>query len=149
MTSLDELLTNYTLEDEYYVNECPCLELNKYDAGGGNSNDIIFQFTICAQAVNDAYVYIHGYQIPVVPKQILFEEWVICLKFPNLAVGALTFGGYVYLYLPGAINVLKVVKISKRFISKDRSLIGNTLLPAYGSISFDLYSQTYTIHNSF
>ena len=32
MTTLDHVLANYTLEEEYIIDECPCLELNKYDA---------------------------------------------------------------------------------------------------------------------
>jgi hypothetical protein len=55
---------------------------------------------------------------------------------------------YVYLDLPGAVNVKRVVSLSKRFISKDGGLIGNEFLQASHKISFDLYGQTCTIYDS-
>jgi hypothetical protein len=147
MTTLDALLVNYALEEEYIIDECPCSELNKYDAWS-NGHDVIFQYTIQAQDVKEAFVLFHGYRVPVVPKQIGFEKWVICLKFPGIAIGAFCFSMYVYLHLPGAVNVQRVESLSKRFISKDRNVIGNKFLQASRNISFDLQGQTCTIFDS-
>jgi hypothetical protein len=150
MTTLNDLLAKYTLEEEYNIeiDECPCLKLNKYNVGV-DGNDVVFQFTIVAKDVKEAFIYIHGEQIQVVPKRVLPEQWVICLIFPNIAIRALTFGGYIKLYLPDAVNIQRIVKLSKRFISKDRKLIGNELLRACGSLSFDIQGKSYTIYNSF
>lgn len=41
MTSLNNLLANYTLEEEFSINECSHLESNKYNAYDG-CGDIIF-----------------------------------------------------------------------------------------------------------
>ena len=116
MTTLDHLLANYTLEEEYIIDECPCLELNKYDAWS-NGHDIILQFTIHAQDVQEAYLIFPGYRVSVVPKQIGFEQWVICLQFPGIAIGAFCFSMCVSLYLPGAVDVQRVISISKRFLN--------------------------------
>ena len=147
MTTLDHLLANYTLEEEYIIDECPCLELNKYDAWI-NGHDIIFQFTIHAQDVQEAYLIFPGYRVSVVPKQIGFEQWVICLQFPGIAIGAFCFSMCVSLYLPGAVDVQRVISISKRFISKDRRWIGNEFLQASRQISFELHGQICSIFDS-
>jgi hypothetical protein len=81
--------------------------------------DVIFQFTIQAQDVKEAFVLFCGYRVQVVPKQICIEKWVISLKFPGIAIGAFCFSMYVYLDLPGAVNFQRVVSLSKHFISKD------------------------------
>jgi hypothetical protein len=147
MTTLDDLLINYTLEEEYYINECecPCTRNNKYDIFSGE--DVIFQFTIQANYVKDAFIIFQGSQVPVVPKQIQIDGWVICLKFPSIAISALCRGEDIYLYLPGAVNVESVVSLSKCFISKDRSIVVN-VLQSFRKISFALNGQTCTIIDS-
>ena len=135
MTTLDKLLVNYTLEEGYNIDECPCSELNKYDAWF-NGHDVIFQFTIHAQDVKEAYLIFPGYRVAIIPKRTCIETWVIYLKFPGIAIGAFCFSMYVYLQLPWAVNVRRVVSLSKRFISKDRRLIGNEFLQASRSIRF-------------
>lgn len=149
MTTLDYLLVNYTLEEEYIIHECECKcsKINRYNVSTFE-HDVIFQFTIQAQDVKEAFVLFHGYRVQVVPKQVCFEEWVISLKFPGIAIGAFCFSMYVWLDLPGAVNVQRVISLSKRFISKDRGLIGNEFLQASHKISFDLYGQTCTIYDS-
>ena len=149
MTSLDYLLANYTLEEEYIIHECECKcsKINRYVAWY-HDNDVIFQFTIKAQDVKEAVLCFPGYRVPVVAKQICIETWVICLKFPGIAIGAFCFSMYVYLDLLEAVNVRSVVSLSKRFISKDRGLLGNEFLQASRTISFDLNGQTCTIHDS-
>ena len=84
MTTLDNFLVNYTLEEEYIIHECPCSESNKYDACF-YGNDVIFLFTIQAPDVKEAFVLFHGYRVPVVPKQIcieklyrIFSGWLNC-----------------------------------------------------------------------
>jgi hypothetical protein len=114
-------------------------DINKYDAWV-SGHDVIFQFTIHAQYVKDAFIIFHGYNVPVIPKQICGEKWAICLKFPGIAIGAFCFSMYVYLHLPGAINIRSVISLSKRFIPKDRKLIENKILQSARKISFDLTS---------
>ena len=147
MTTLDALLANYTLEEEYNIDECPCSELNKFDAWT-NGDDVIFQYTIYAQDVKEAYVLFPGYRVAVVPKRTFMGTWVICLQFPGIAIGAFCFSMYVSLHLPGAIDVQRVISVSKRFVSQDRRLIGNELLQASRHISFALNGQTCTIYDS-
>lgn len=147
MTTLDYLLLNYTLEEEYLLEECTSSKVNIYNAWG-NGHDVIFQYTIYAEDLMEAYLLFHGHQVRVLPKQIGFEKWVICLKFPGIAIGAFCFSMQVELHLPGAVNVQRVVSLSKRFISEDRNMIGNTFLRASRNISFDLEGQTCTIFNS-
>jgi hypothetical protein len=140
MTTLEELLTNYTLEEEYNIAECPCLEINKYDVLL-NGDDIIFQFTIYAEDVKEAFLIFHGARLRVVAK-FTCPNWVICLKFPSIAIAAYYMSMRTHLELPDAVNVQRIVSLSKRFISKDRSFIGNEFLQASRQISFDLNGQT-------
>ena len=120
MTTIDHLLANYTLEEEYMIDECPCLEPNKYEAWS-NGHDIIFQFTIHAPFVKEAYILFPGYRVLVVPKQIGPEVWAICLQFPGIAIGAFCFDMYVYLHLSGAVHVQLSTLSMQRYRHKQQT----------------------------
>jgi hypothetical protein len=143
MFSLDDLLMNYTFEEEFSIDECIFRD-DKYHLDHG-CDDVIIQLFIDAQYVNKAFLYIHGVDpIHLVTRQDLPERWTICLKLPNIAVR--TFGSHFQLYLPDAVSVQRVVKLTRRFVSNDRRFIGNELLLSLGKLSFDVQGTQYTVH---
>jgi len=144
-TTLDELLNSYVLNNEFNVNVCRSSGDNKYDV---MFNDIVFQFTIYAEDVKEAYIVFRSYRIPLTPRKIENEQWAICLNFPCIAVEAFCFSPHVYLYLPEAVNVQQVFCLSKYFASGHGKFIANELLPTSGSISFEVNGQKYTMFDN-
>jgi hypothetical protein len=145
MTTLDELLNSYALNNEFNVNKCRSSGDNKYDV---MFNDIVFQFTIYAEDVKEAYIIFSNHRIQLIPKKIEHERWAICLEFPCIALEAFRFSSHVYLHLPEAINIQCVFCLSKYFASRHGKFIANELLPTSGSISFELNRQKYTMFDN-
>ena len=163
--TLNYLLENFILEENFDINfidiiptekkngDTPILSMDdqspRYHINFIQS-DIILQFDIYADSVQEVYLmYTGAVKVPLIVKQVGFSKWSVSLKFPSIAIGALCFGSYLYLYLPGAINVQKIVKLGRNFISKDRCRIGNTFLQEFDFIKFEIDDNTYTIYNDF
>ena len=69
------------------------------------------------------------------------------IRLPSIyLLPPIVFGSHFQLYLPDAVSVQRVVKLTRRFVSNDRRFIGNELLLSLGKLSFDVQGTQYTVH---
>ena len=145
MTTLDEVMTNYKLHDELIINECIDLGKDKFNI---LFDDVLFQITIYAEHVDEAYIIWKDNRVQVDAKMTGFGTWTVCVKMPTIAIGVFCFCKYTYLDLPGAKDVHRVVSLSRYFFSEHRKFLKEDFLPACGYILFDINGKNYAIRDS-